>query len=78
MAFIKFSDYPRLKRAVAQAKHELQEAKRTAHFGSREDVYADHRLEDIQTLIDLYDESRHGAIYIDSSEMNTIKYFAKD
>jgi len=77
MATIKFSDYPRLKRAVAQAKYEVRKAEDNPVERTLNVRYAEQRLDQIETMLDLYDFGRHGAIYIDSGEVSLIKRFTE-
>ncbi len=78
MATIKFTDYNRLKRAEVSAKAEYEHKRDNLIEGSHEARYAEERLDKIQSLKDLYDFGRHGAIYIDSGEVSLIKRFTPE
>ena len=76
MATIKFTDYPRLERAVKQAKYEVGIEKDKHVRGSYAIRYAEERLMKVRELKELYDFALHGAIYIDLSDVNIIKRFS--
>jgi len=76
MATIKFTDYPRLERAVNQAEREVEKEKTKNVEGSHALRYAEERLEKVKALKELYDFALHGAIYIDLSDVNIIKRFS--
>ncbi|RLA05139.1 MAG: hypothetical protein DRQ47_01880 [Gammaproteobacteria bacterium] len=79
MAFIKFTNYPRLERAVLQAEKELQlqESKHNGQVGSRAMILpVKHQLERIQDLTKIAKLRNYSAIYIDLNEAELIEKLA--
>jgi len=76
MAYIKFKDYGRLERAVAQAEKDLERKQAESYKDSHSIRYATERLAKVQELLDMYNFSRCGAIYINSDDISIIKYFS--